>query len=142
MRYPKGRVALERALSKRGLASRREAQQLIRDGRVSINGRTELNPLASVHPDKDTIEVAGAAPAASREWRTIALHKARGTVTTRRDPEGRKTVFDALGAEGDGLIAVGRLDLATSGLLLLTTDTQLAERLTNPKNAIVRRYVV
>jgi 23S rRNA pseudouridine2605 synthase len=63
-------------------------------------------------------------------------------VTTRHDPEGRPTVFDVLGAEADGLIAVGRLDLATSGLLLLTTDTQLAERLTNPDNRIVRRYVV
>jgi 23S rRNA pseudouridine2605 synthase len=78
----------------------------------------------------------------ARPWRTIAFHKPRGTVTTRRDPEGRRTVFDVLGGEAEGMIAVGRLDLATSGLLLLTTDTQLAERLTNPANAVVRRYVV
>jgi 23S rRNA pseudouridine2605 synthase len=141
MRYPRGQVALERAMSKVGLASRKEAQRLVRDGAVTVNGRTETNPLAAVHPERDRIEVAGRSRAA-RPWRTIAFHKPRGTVTTRRDPEGRRTVFDVLGDIADGLIAVGRLDLATSGLLLLTTDTQLAERLTNPRTAIVRRYVV
>jgi 23S rRNA pseudouridine2605 synthase len=139
--YPRGRVALERALSKRGLASRSEAQRLIRGGRVTVNGHAQPNPLASVNPDKDEIVVTGAAPA-TREWRAIAFHKPRGTMTTRKDPEGRATVFDVLGETAEGLVAVGRLDLATSGLLLLTTDTQLAERLTNPKNAVVRRYVV
>jgi 23S rRNA pseudouridine2605 synthase len=63
-------------------------------------------------------------------------------MTTRRDPAGRRTVFDVLGETGEGLVAVGRLDYATSGLLLLTTDTQLAERLTNPRHAVVRRYAV
>lgn len=140
-RYKPGRVALERALSKLRLASRRDARQLIRDGRVTVNGRRAADPLAAVSPERDAIEVdrrRAAAPA----WRTIALHKPRGYVTTRRDPEGRPTVFDLLGPEAEGLVAVGRLDLASSGLLLLTTDTQLAERLTNPASAIVRRYVV
>jgi pseudouridine synthase len=141
MKYRPGHVALERALSKLGLASRSEARQLIRDGVVRVNGRVETNPLASVHPERDRIDAAGRA-AARRAWRTIAFHKPRGVVTTRRDPEGRPTVFDLLGSESDGLVAVGRLDLATSGLLLLTTDTQLAERLTNPGNRVVRRYVV
>jgi 23S rRNA pseudouridine2605 synthase len=63
-------------------------------------------------------------------------------MTTRKDPQGRRTVFDVLGPVADGLIAVGRLDYATSGLLLLTTDTQLAEQLTNPRHAVIRRYVV
>jgi pseudouridine synthase len=141
MRYAAGRVALERALSKLGLASRREAQRLVRAGQVSVNGQAQLDPLASVHPERDRISV-GERHAAPRPWRMIAFHKPRGTVTTRRDPEGRPTVFDVLGRDAEGLIAVGRLDLATSGLLLLTTDTQLAERLTNPRNAVVRRYVV
>jgi 23S rRNA pseudouridine2605 synthase len=141
MRYARGKVALERAMSKLGLASRSEAQRLVRDGTVSVNGRTQTDPLAAVHPELDRIEIAGRA-AAARPWRTIAFHKPRGTVTTRRDPDGRPTVFEILGDAADGLIAVGRLDLATSGLLLLTTDTQLAERLTNPRNAVVRRYVV
>ena len=141
MIYPTRHVALERALSKVGLASRTEARRLIGDGAVRVNGRIEMNPLAPVHPERDRLEIAGRT-AAARPWRTIAFHKPRGTVTTRRDPEGRPTVFDVLGAAADGLIAVGRLDLATSGLLLLTTDTRLAERLTNPANRVVRRYVV
>ncbi|HEX6464758.1 MAG TPA: pseudouridine synthase [Vicinamibacterales bacterium] len=138
---PAGYVALERALSKLRIASRSEAQRRIRNGDVTVNGRVVRNPLALVQPERDRIVVAGEA-AVRRPWRTIALHKPRGTVTTRRDPEGRRTVFDVLGEAGDGLAAVGRLDFATSGLLLLTTDTQLAERLTNPKNAVIRRYAV
>ena len=141
MRYAAGHVALERALSKLGLASRSEGRQLVRDGAVTVNGRVETNPLAPVRPERDRIQVGGAPPS-SRPWRTIAFHKPRGTMTTRKDPEGRRTVFDVLGAAGDGLIAVGRLDYATAGLLLLTTDTQLAEQLTNPRHSVVRRYAV
>lgn len=99
------------------------------------------DPLAGVNPDRAAIVVNGR-PAAARAWRTIAFYKPRGVVTTRRDPQGRRTVFDVLGSEADGLIAVGRLDLATAGLLLLTNDSQLAERLTNPKTGVVRRYAV
>jgi 23S rRNA pseudouridine2605 synthase len=141
MIYRRGHVALERALSKLGLASRTDARRLVRDGAVRVNGRLETDPLRAVHPERDRFEIAGRT-AAAPPWRTIAFHKPRGTVTTRRDPEGRPTVFDVLGAEADGLIAVGRLDLATTGLLLLTNDTQLAERLTNPSSRVVRRYVV
>ena len=141
LRYPRGQVALERALSKLGLASRSEARLLIRDGRVTIDGRVVRDPLAGVNPDRAAIAVDDR-PATTREWRTIAFYKPRGIVTTRRDPQGRRTVFDVLGSAADGLIAVGRLDLASSGLLLLTSDSQLAERLTNPKSGIVRRYAV
>jgi 23S rRNA pseudouridine2605 synthase len=141
MKYPSGHVALERALSKLGLASRSEGRRLIRDGGVIVNGRAETNPLAAVRPERDAIALQGRAPA-PRAWRTIAFYKPRGTMTTRRDPDGRRTVFDVLGPAGDGLIAVGRLDYATSGLLLLTTDTQLAERLTHPRHGVVRRYAV
>ena len=140
-RYPARHVALERALSKLGLASRTEARRLIRDGAVTVNGRVVADPLAAVVPERDVIAVRGS-PAQPRPWRTIAFHKPRGAVTTRRDPQGRTTVFNLLGDSAEGLVTVGRLDLATSGLLLLTTDTQLAERLTNPDNGIIRRYVV
>ena len=70
------------------------------------------------------------------------MNKPRGVITTRRDPEGRRTVFDVVGDAGHGLVAVGRLDLASTGLLLLTNDTELANRLTDPAAAVVRRYVV
>ena len=141
MRYKPGYVALERALSKVGAASRSEAQRLIREGAVCVNGRVVVNPLAPASPERDNISIRGERTR-RRAWRTIAFHKPRGTVTTRRDPQGRRTVFDVLGPVADGLVAVGRLDLATSGLLLLTNDTQLAEWLTNPDSAVIRRYAV
>jgi 23S rRNA pseudouridine2605 synthase len=82
------------------------------------------------------------APQVRAQWRTILLHKPRGVVTTRRDPEGRDTVFDAIGEDVRGLNAVGRLDRATSGLLLLTTDSQFANWITDPANGVARVYVV
>jgi 23S rRNA pseudouridine2605 synthase len=135
------KVRLDRALSKLGLASRTEARGLIAAGAVTVSGRIVRDAARLVEPQAANIAVDGRTtrPAA---WRTIALHKPRGVVTTRRDPEGRKTVFDLLGDEGRGLVAVGRLDMASTGLLLLTTDTQLAAWLTDPANAMVRRYVV
>jgi 23S rRNA pseudouridine2605 synthase len=141
MRYKPGHVALERALSKLGAASRTEAQRLVRDGQVTVNGRVVRDPLAAVSPERDDLQVAGSR-AARKTWHTVAFHKPRGTVTTRRDPEGRTTVFDVLGDAAEGLVAVGRLDFASSGLLLLTNDTRLAERLTNPSNRVRRSYMV
>jgi len=128
-------------LSKLRIASRSEAQRRIRNGDVTVNGRVVRDPLTAVHPERDRIAIGGET-AARAVWRTIAFYKPRGVVTTRRDPQGRRTVFDVLGEAGEGMVAVGRLDLASSGLLLLTTDTHLAERLTNPANRIVRRYAV
>jgi 23S rRNA pseudouridine2605 synthase len=142
MALPRAHVALERALSKRGLASRREARELITAGRVSVNGHIVTHPLHPVVPERDTLVVDGRPAAARGATRLVAFHKPRGIVTTRHDPEGRRTVFDALGDEGAGLVAVGRLDLASSGLLLLTNDTQLANWLTDPTIAHTRRYVV
>jgi 23S rRNA pseudouridine2605 synthase len=105
-----------------------------------VNGRTVRDPARPVVPERDRLTVDGQRVQRAR-WRLILLNKTRGTVTTRRDPEGRPTVFDLVGETGRGLIAVGRLDRATSGLLLLTTDTRLANWLTDPATAIVRRYV-
>lgn len=133
-------VPLTRLLSKLRVASRQDAQALIREGRVRVNGRVVLDGAVRV-PAGSRITVDDA-PVARVERRVIALHKPRGTVTSRRDPEGRPTVFDGLGAAADGLVAVGRLDRASTGLLILTTDTALAAALTDPANAVVRRYVV
>jgi 23S rRNA pseudouridine2605 synthase len=134
-------VPLNRALSKLGILSRAQATAAIAAGRVRVNGRTVTDPAAPVIPERVRIEIDGAVrPRAA--WRTIALHKPRGVLTTRRDPEGRSTVFDLVGDEAAGLVAVGRLDLATSGLLLLTTDTRLADRITDPESQTPRVYVV
>jgi len=135
------RVRLDRALSKLGIASRAEAKRLIEAGSVSVRGRVIRDPGRLVVPERTEIAIEGERQRAA-DWRTIALHKPRGVVTTRRDPEGRKTVFDLLGRESRGLVTVGRLDMASTGLLLLTSDTQLAAWLTDPVNAVIRRYIV
>jgi 23S rRNA pseudouridine2605 synthase len=134
-------VSLERALSKRGLATRSEARSLILAGRVTVDGRIARNPLAEVTPEGLAVAIDGRRvrdPGAL----TIALHKPRGVVTTRRDPEGRPTVYDLVRDLDTHVVPVGRLDFATSGLLLLTNDTRLADWLTDPENAIVRIYLV
>jgi len=137
-----GQVSLERALSKLGLASRTEARSLIREGRVVVDGRPATDPLQPVVPEKARLEIDGR-PAVRPAPRTILLHKPRGVVTTRSDPEGRPTVYTCLEElEADHLIPIGRLDAATTGLLLLTNDTRLAAWVTDPLNAVPRVYLV
>ena len=135
------KVRLDRALSKLGLASRTEARGLIAGGRVRVRGLVVTDASQLVDPESRSITLDGGKPR-HRGWRTIALNKPRGVITTRRDPEGRRTVFEVLGDAGHGLVAVGRLDMASTGVLLLTNDTQLANRLTDPAQRIVRRYAV
>jgi len=130
-------------MSKLGLASRAEARRLIADGRVRVNGRVIHHPTTAVALDRTKISIDDAAPApVASSHRILLFHKPRGTVTTRRDPDGRRTVFDVLGDASRGLVAVGRLDLASTGLLIFTNDTQLANRLTDPAARVPRRYVV
>jgi 23S rRNA pseudouridine2605 synthase len=135
------KVALVRALSKLGYASRSQAYGLIRSGRVQVNGRVANDPALLVAPGLTRIEIAGVDldPAA---WRCIVLNKPRSVVTTRSDPEGRKTVYDLIADLDARVVPVGRLDLASTGLLLLTNDTRLADWLTDPATGVVRRYVV
>ncbi|MEO8277522.1 MAG: pseudouridine synthase [Thermoanaerobaculia bacterium] len=135
-----GEVTLERALSKLGLASRREARAWIASGRVSVDGAIELDPLRAVVPERIRLEIDGVRKDAA-EFRFLLLNKPRGYVTTRADPEGRPTVFDLVADARTHLVAVGRLDFATSGVLLLTNDTRLADLLTDPSNAVPRVYV-
>ena len=138
-----GRVALERALSKLGLLSRAEARRRILEGRVAVAGRVVRDPYAPVVPERAAIALDGE-PAAAPAFRCLMLHKPRGVVTSARDPDGRRTVFDLARAAGETgrLVAVGRLDLATTGLLLLTNDTRLADWLTDPSNRVPRVYTV
>ena len=135
-------VSLERALSKLGLASRSEARALILDGRVSVDGKTLTNPSTRVVPERVAIAIDGAIRKGGAEPLTIILHKPRGCVTTRSDPEGRTTIYDLLTDLPQRVIPVGRLDLATSGLLILTNDTQFGNWLTDPASDIPRVYLV
>ena len=134
-------VPLKRALSKLGILSRKDAAAAIAAGRVRVNNRVVRDPLALVVPERIRVTVDDT-PRARAAWRAILLHKPRGVVTSRRDPDGRPTVFDGVGETARGLIAVGRLDLATSGLLLLTNDTELAAWITDPAHAVPRIYLV
>jgi 23S rRNA pseudouridine2605 synthase len=136
-----GYVPLERALSKLGIASRTVARQWIADGKVKVDGVLRRDPLFPVVPERAGIEVEGKR-AAKAAHRTFLLHKPRGVVTTRSDEKGRPTVFSLIPEPGLHLIAVGRLDWATSGLLLLTNDTRLADWLTDPGNRVCRTYLV
>ena len=140
-RRQRNTVSLERALSKLGLASRSQARELILQGRVTVSGKVVTTPAMRIVPEGLAIAIDGAA-AGDAEPLTIALHKPRGYVTTRSDPEGRKTVYDLLDDLPGRVVPVGRLDLATSGLLLLTNDTQLANWLTDPESGVDRIYLV
>jgi len=136
-----GGVPLSRALSKLGLMSRKQAVAAIRAGRVMVDGEIVRREAVLVVPERVRLLVDGIERRRA-PWRTIVFHKPRGVVTTRRDPEGRPTVYDVLGDAATGLIAVGRLDLATSGLLLLTSDTRLADWITDPAHEVPRLYAV
>jgi 23S rRNA pseudouridine2605 synthase len=138
---PPGRVPLARALSKLGILSRARASAAICDGRVRVDGRLVRDPRRLVVPERILVSLDEAA-AAGVGWRAVMLNKPPGVLTTRRDPSGRRTVYDLLDEDARGLVAVGRLDLATTGLLLFTSDTQLANWITDPVNAVPRVYVV
>lgn len=136
---------LQKVLARAGFGSRRELEQWISDGRVSVNGqRATLGDRVS---ELDVIRVDGhAVPQRQMEQgktRVIAYHKPVGEICSRSDPEGRATVFEHLPPLRSGRwISIGRLDLNTSGLLLLTTDGELANRLMHPSHTIEREYAV
>jgi 23S rRNA pseudouridine2605 synthase len=132
---------LERALSKLGLASRSQARVLIEQGRVTVDGRVITTPSLRLTPERVTIAIDGESSEVAAPL-TIILNKPRGYVTTRSDPEGRKTVYDLLEDVPTRVVPVGRLDLATSGLLILTNDTHFGNWLTDPASGVDRVYLV
>ena len=115
---------------------------MIQAGRVTVGGRVVNDPRYLVHPERTVITIDGGEAVTRAARVVILLHKPRGVVTTRSDPEGRPTVYDLIREAGTHLVPVGRLDMASTGLLLFTNDTRLAHWLTDPETAIPRVYLV
>ncbi len=132
---------IAKRLARAGIASRRDAEELIAAGRVKVNGKVLASPAFNVVAD-DVIHLDGTEIPPIERTRLFLFHKPAGVVTTNRDPEGRKTVFDVLPAELPRLMTVGRLDINTEGLLLLTNDGGLSRVLELPATAWLRRYRV
>jgi 23S rRNA pseudouridine2605 synthase len=131
---------LQKILSQAGLASRRAAEKLIAEGRVSVNGKTVLEMGTKADADTDDIRVDGRRLKAPERKRYILLNKPAGVVSTRSDPQRRRTVIDLLAGVREYVYPVGRLDYETEGLLLLTNDGDLAARLTHPRHGVERSY--
>jgi pseudouridine synthase len=134
-------VQLHRALSKLGWGSRTQSVVWIRAGEVHVDGRVVTDPLTWVDLDRQRITRRGEAPPDVARC-TLALHKPRGIVTTRRDERGRKTVYDLLPAGLPWVFPAGRLDADSEGLLILTSDADLAVRLTEPEHRVPKTYRV
>ncbi len=132
---------LERILSKAGLGSRTEARKWIAEGKVKVNGRVMRDPDHWIDLERDRVAFDGQ-PLRKAEQTYLLLYKPAGYLTTYRDPQGRPTIYDLLPERDRYLFPVGRLDLETSGLLILTNDTAFAERLTNPDYKVPKTYLV
>jgi 23S rRNA pseudouridine2605 synthase len=140
-RTGKGQITLARALSKFGVASRKQSADLIREGRVGVNTRIVRSPDLWVDPKKDKLTVDG--KSLRREKLVyFVMNKPTGVVTTRSDELGRKTVYGLLPDDSRWLFPVGRLDKDTSGLLLFTNDTRFGDKVTNPLSKVPKTYAV
>jgi 23S rRNA pseudouridine2605 synthase len=133
---------LQKFLARAGVASRRAAEEVIRAGRVAVNGEVVTAMGVKVDPDRDAVTVDGRAVRVSAALRTVMLHKPYGYVCTTSDPQGRRVVTELLGKAPGRLYPVGRLDYDATGLLLLTNDGELAYRLTHPSYQVPRTYRV
>lgn len=135
-------IRLQKILSQAGIASRRAAEKLITDGRVSVNGTTVTAMGTKADLAADDIRVDGRRIKAAERSRYILLYKPAGVVSTRSDPQRRRTVLDLLRGVHEYVYPVGRLDYDTEGLLLLTNDGDLAAMLTHPRHGVERTYEV
>ena len=133
---------LQKILSSAGIASRRAAEKLIEEGRVEVDGRVVRELGSSADPETQDIRVDGARVRRDRPRRYVALHKPKGFVTTRSDPARRPTVMELLPPALRNLYPVGRLDMGSTGLLILTDDGALAQKLTHPRFGIEKSYLV
>jgi 23S rRNA pseudouridine2605 synthase len=131
---------LQKILSRAGISSRRAGEQLMLDGRVTVNGTTVRELGTKADASHDDIRVDGRRVKLAERPRYLLLNKPRGYVTTRSDPEHRPTVLDLLGGVREYVYPVGRLDFDSEGLLLLTNDGDLAARLTHPRHGVPRIY--
>src|SRR5437773_1362298 len=129
---------LQKILSQAGIASRRASEQLMLEGRVSVNGVTVTELGTKADRSHDDIRVDGRRIKSDERRRYLLLNKPRGYVTTRSDPQRRKTVIDLMGGVREYVYPVGRLDFESEGLLLLTNDGDLAAKLTHPSHGVVR----
>jgi 23S rRNA pseudouridine2605 synthase len=136
----RGPLSLARALSKFGICSRKEAAQWIEDGRVAVNGRVVRFPERRIDPRRDRVGVDGARVGDDTERVVLALHKPPGFITSRGDPGGRATIYELLDGVGRWVFPVGRLDRDTSGLLILTNDHRLGQRLSDPVHGVAKTY--
>jgi len=132
---------LERVISKAGVGSRTDARRWIAAGRVEVNGKRIQTPDYWVDFARDKVTLDGKPVRPGRKV-YLLLYKPKGYLTTYKDPEGRPTVYDLISGLDTWVVPVGRLDLDTSGLLILTNDTQFAERLTNPEHRVPKTYQV
>ena len=132
---------LERVLSKAGLGSRTEARKWIGTGRVRVNGKLVQTPDHWVDLERDAVPLDDK-PIRARKKIYLLLYKPTGYLTTYKDPQGRPTVYDLIRDAGEWMVPVGRLDQDTSGLLLLTNDTQFVEGVANPEHKIAKTYLV
>jgi pseudouridine synthase len=132
---------LDRVLSRAGLGSRTEARLWIADGRVAVNGTKAVTPDAWVDPERDRVTFDGRPLRAARKL-YLLLYKPKGYLTTYKDPEGRPTIYDLLKDVPEWVFPVGRLDLDTSGLLLITNDTAFGDYVTDPESHVPKTYLV
>ena len=135
-------MRIQKAITNTGMASRREAEVIIQEGRVTINGSVVYHPGTDVDPSKDTILIDGMPIKSEQSPVYFLMYKPKGTITTRNDPQNRRSVYELLEQIPYRMEPIGRLDIQTSGVLLFTNDGALANQLTNPKLDIPKRYLV
>ncbi len=132
-------MTLDRVLSRFGIASRTASREAIRAGRLKVNGKVECDPERWVWPERDVVQLDG------KRLRPVPrtyllLYKPKGVITSHGDPDGRKTIYDLLGASGRWVAPVGRLDKDSSGLLLLTNDTEFGHAVMSPESEVPKTY--